>query len=118
MPVKPLPYDTQRFQAEISRAELARAEGKEGMARVCARRAAGLVAGAYLRKHDLPSPGPSAYDHLRALIALDALDNSIRQAADHLLLRINQDHQLPVDVDLIAEARLIRDRLFDNPDPT
>lgn len=114
---KTQPYDTQRFQAEIARAELARAEGNEGMARVCARRAAGLVAGAYLRKHDLPSPGSSAYDHLRALTVLDNLDNSILQAAEHLLLRINQDHQLPVDADLIAEAHLLRDRLFEDSEP-
>lgn len=106
------PYDADRFQAEIARAERARAEGNEGMARVCARRAAGLVARAYLKAHRIPAAGTSAYDSLRSLAAQHELNEPIRRAAEHMLLRITQDHELPVDADLIAEARTLRRQLF------
>ena len=37
-----------KYDQEINRAEKARQDGNEGMARVCARRAAGIVVGEYL----------------------------------------------------------------------
>lgn len=110
-------FDSQRFQDELARAETARAAGNEGMARVCARRAAGLVVNAYLRHRRLPLPGPSAYDSLRYLVGLPDLPENIRDVAEHFLLRITPDHNLPVNADLVAEARWLKRQLLDRDKP-
>jgi hypothetical protein len=107
-------FDTQSFETELIRAETARAANNEGMARVCARRAAGMVANAYLHRRGLPSPGSSAYDSLRYLVTLPALPDGVQSIAGHFLLRITPDHTLPVQADLIAEARWLARQLLDS----
>lgn len=101
------------YQKEISQAEVARSEGNEGKARVCARRAAGVVIGEYFRRHGIQGSGASAYDRLRILTELVDISPKIREVADHFILRINPDHTLPIDVDLIAETRWLRNILLD-----
>ena len=101
-----------RFDQELQQAEQARTGGKEGMARVCARRAAGVAIGEYLRLQGLPSPGPSAYDRLRYLQNLPTVPQGARQAAENLVTRINVDGVLPVEADLIGEARKLAQELF------
>jgi hypothetical protein len=103
-----------RFQQELERAESARAANNEGMARVCARRAAGLVVNAYLRRRGLPASERSAYDSLRDLAALPDLQQDVRQIAEHFLLRITPEHTLPVEADLVAEARWLAAQLLDD----
>jgi hypothetical protein len=102
-----------KFNREIEQAEEARARGNEGMARVCARRAAGIVVGEYLRLHGLPTPGPSAYDRLRYLRDLPDVTPGARDAAEHLLMRISVDGELPTGVDLLHEARRMADELLE-----
>jgi hypothetical protein len=101
-----------RFTEEIQRAESARNAGNEGMARVCARRAAGVVAGEYLRIHGISLPGPSAYVRLKVLQQLPQTPAPIQDIVDHFLIRINPDHNLPVQADLIAEARWLASELL------
>lgn len=103
-----------RFDRELQQAEQARAGGNEGMARVCARRAAGVAIGEYLRLQGLPSPGPSAYDRLRYLQNLPAVPPGARRSAENLVIRINVDGVLPVEADLIAEARNMAEELFNS----
>ena len=106
-----------KFEAEIRQAEAARASGNEGMARVCARRAAGQALGEYFSRQGLPSRGPSAYDHLRSLASLPEIPEQVRTVAQHFLVRITPEHTLPVEADLIAEARWLAETLLDYPDP-
>ncbi len=94
-----------RFQWEINRAEAARAKQNEGMARVCARRAAGIIIGEYLARCKLPDPGPSAYDRLRTLAQLPGISDDIRTIAGHFVTRIDVDHNLPGNANLIEEAQ-------------
>jgi hypothetical protein len=101
-----------RFERELQHAEQARAGGNEGMARVCARRAAGMAIGEYFRLQGLTSPGPSAYDRLRYLLGLPAVPQNVRRAAENLITRINVEGMLPVEADLIADARKIAEELF------
>lgn len=101
------------FNAEIRQAEAARSTGNEGMARVCARRAAGAVIGEYLRRCGLPDPGPNAFDRIQQLANLTSLHPQARQVADHLLTRVTPDHTLPIDADLIAEARWLKEVLLE-----
>ena len=89
---------------EIARARSARQEGNEGMARVCARRAMGAFLGEYLASYGITQPGPSAYRRLQIFSSLPHLTPRQRESAARFLLRVNPDHALPCEVDLIVEA--------------
>ena len=95
----------QELQKEIEQAEAAREAGNEGMSRVCARRAAGKVVGEYFHLKGVDLGKIGAYDRLRYLInQVDTLPE-IRQVAEHFVLRVTPKRTLPVEADLIAEAR-------------
>src|SRR5688572_30288889 len=100
------------IQAEIDRAEAARARGNEGQARVCARRAAGIAAREYLARRGEKIRAPNAYDLLKILVEEQSLSGELRQSAHYLTLRVNEEFKLPVNVDLIAEARKFCDELL------
>jgi hypothetical protein len=100
------------FQAEIDQAEAARQASNEGMARVCARRAAGIAAGAYLQRRGLPLPGPSAVDQLHALAALPDTSAEIQEIISHLLIKVTPEFTLPIEADLVDEARVLKQILL------
>jgi HEPN domain-containing protein len=101
-----------KYEKEIQQAEEARRVGNEGKARVCARRAAGHAVGEYLRRNGFAPPGSSAYTRLQYLRSLREISPEAREAAHHLLLRITPDHNLPVETDLIAKARWLKENLI------
>lgn len=92
---------------ELQMAADARTNENEGKARVCARRAAGVAIREYLLRQGLTPPSTSAYDLLKLLEEMDETPADIRQASAYLRLRVTEDFRLPVDVDLIAEAKKI-----------
>lgn len=100
-----------RFAAEIERARQARTAGNEGMARVCARRAAGAAIGEYLLRRGLPLPGPSAYARLETLRDLPGLAPEVGGLVAQLLQRVNEDFSLPGEIDLVAAAIELAGRL-------
>lgn len=89
---------------ELKRAIDARNAGNEGMARVCARRAAGMIVEEYLKRTNNPIHTSSALTLLKSS-ALEQLSPEIRERIEHFLIHVTPDHRLPIDVDLIAEAR-------------
>lgn len=93
------------MQIEFDRAAQARARGNEGQARVCARRAAGIAIRGYLTRQGIRPPSSSAYDLLNLIKEDPHLSSDLKQIAEHLTLRVTEEFKLPVDVDLIAEAR-------------
>ena len=93
------------IEAELEHAELARLTGNEGRVRVCARRAAGIAARKFLARHALRLRDRSAYTSLQALAEFPGLAPDLRIAALHLVTRVNEEFTLPVDADLIADAR-------------
>lgn len=99
------------YEKELATGVAARARGNEGMARVCARRAAGAAAGEYLRRNQLPTP-PTAYDRLQVLASHSDISPTIQALAGRFLVRLNPDHQLPIDADLLADARRLVEILF------
>ena len=106
------PVDSQaHIRAELDQAEEARARGNEGRARVCARRAAGIAAREYFARRGRVVRTPSAYDLLNLLAEDASLPADLRQAAAHLTLRVDEEFKLPADVDLIAEARKLCQKL-------
>ena len=100
------------FEKELNMAENARETGNEGMARVCSRRAAGIIINEYLTRRELPDPGPSAHERLKYLRGLQDIPPKAREIASHLLTRVNPDHSLPIDVDLIHETRYLSEILL------
>jgi HEPN domain-containing protein len=93
------------IQAEFERAEQARVRGKEGQARVCARRAAGIAIREYLTRRGIHPPSVSAYDLLNLIKDDPHLSADLKRIADHLTLRVTEEFKLPVNADLVAEAR-------------
>ncbi len=92
-------------EKELARAEKARQEGLEGRSRVCARRAAGMVLRAYYETHPMTPAPPSAYDTLQLLRDDPQMNPELRQIAELLLTRVNQDFHLPEEIDLVAATR-------------
>lgn len=97
--------DREKIESELANAEAARQDGFEGRARVYARRAAGIAVRAYARQHGLKLPGDSAYDRLTSLVSFPGIPVEARQAATLLTERVDINFNLPVDVDLLTEAR-------------
>ena len=102
----------EKLQIEFNRAETARAGGNEGQARVCARRAAGIAIREYFIRRGRSVRTPSAFDLLNLLTEEPHLSPDLKQAAVYLTLRVTEEFQLPIDVDLIEEARKLCDGLL------
>jgi hypothetical protein len=102
------------IQAEFDKAEQARGRGNEGQARVCARRAAGIAIREYLTQRGIRPPSGSAYDLLNLLKDDPHLAPDLKQIAEHLTLRVTEEFKLPVEADLVAEARRFCQELLRN----
>ncbi len=93
------------IQAEFEKAAQARTRGNEGQARVCARRAAGIAIREYLSREGTRPPSTSAYDLLNLIKEDPLLSPDLKQLADHLTVRVTEEFKLPIDVDLVEEAK-------------
>lgn len=96
---------------ELSKAAQARQAGFEGRARVCARRAAGAAVREFLLSRGVPLPGQSAYDLLIYLQEAPDIPAHLRQAARRLTTQVSGDFSLPIEADLIEEARQLAQEL-------
>ena len=104
------------YTHEIEHAFSARNAGNEGMARVSARRAAGIIIREYLSRKGLTSQNNSAYKCLSVFISLPDVDNYYQDIANHFLLKVGTDHTFPEDIDLINDAQwLAENLLLENP---
>ncbi len=99
---------------ELEHARQARRRGREGQARVCARRAAGIAARLYLERIGGTVRTPSAYDVLKLIQEDTSLPLNLRQAAERLTLRVDEEFKLPPEVDLIEEAQILCEGLGEN----
>jgi len=100
------------INAEFEKAEQARAHGNEGQARVCARRAAGIAIREFLTRKGIRPPSASAVDLLNLLKDDPLLSPRLKLIADHLTLRVTEEFKLPIDADLIEEARVLCQELL------
>jgi hypothetical protein len=100
------------LQIEFDRAKQARIKGNEGKARVCARRAAGIAIREYLTRRGTPPPSISAYDLLNLLKNEPHLSPDLKLIADHLTVRVTDKFKLPINADLVAEAKQLCDELL------
>ena len=104
------------YKNEIDHALMARMSGNEGMARVCARRAAGIVIGEYLYRLGYSDLTHSAYERLSMFTDLPDVDQQFKDIANHLLLKVNLDHKFPLDADLISEVMFLKKSLLGEAD--
>lgn len=103
----------------LQMADAAKARGNEGMARVCARRAAGWTVQAYLEKQGIDLQTTSVIKHMQYLLTLDSQSPQNRKILEHMLVAkqkddLESDSYFPLDVDLIGEARRLISDLFPN----
>jgi len=103
-----------QIEAEFEKAEQARERGNEGQARVCARRAAGIAIREYLTRRGIRPPSGSAYDLLNLLKGDPHLAPNLQRIVEHLTLRVTEEFKLPVEADLVAEARTFCQELLRN----
>lgn len=97
----------QLTKSELAIALEARQSGNEGRARVCARRAAGHVAGEYLRRQGVVMKTESALDRLRFLESYPNSPALTKTTVNHFLVHITPENKLPIKADLIADVELL-----------
>lgn len=99
------------FDQELENAKQARQRGNEGKARVCARRAANIIAQEYLRRLGI-QPFRNAIQNFRYLQKDLAFDHPAQEALAHLLLKVNEDFTFPDHIDLIQDADHLKEVLL------
>ncbi|MCC7118728.1 MAG: hypothetical protein IT310_09400 [Anaerolineales bacterium] len=99
-------WETQ-LRAEFEKATQARIKQNEGQARVCARRAAGVAIREHFARLGNKLPNSSAMDLLKILKEEAQLPADMEQIVDHLGLRVTEEFTLPIQADLVAEARVL-----------
>ncbi|MHB0923061.1 MAG: hypothetical protein ACYC3H_03745 [Bellilinea sp.] len=92
---------------ELFCSENARLTGNEGKARVCARRAAGIAVRALFNASGETIRDPSAFAVLNHLGQLETTPGHIKEAIARLLTRVAPDYTLPIQADIIADARVL-----------
>ena len=93
--------------AELQMAASARFSGNEGKARVCARRAAGWAIRGWQERQGILEGVTSAHRLLHEASLDRSFPSHIRAAAAHLVLRITEDHELPINADVLDDARVL-----------
>lgn len=96
-----------QIKEELLLAKQSRLEGNEGRARVCARRAAGAAVKEHLVKMGITQKQENAIQSLLTLAQMETLPVRVQEAVNWLVQRVNQDHNLPPEVDLIHEAGVV-----------
>jgi hypothetical protein len=96
-----------QIQEELLLAKQSRLEGNEGRARVCARRAAGAAVLDHLSSQGKAIRSENVYQILQFFRRINGLPERVKKALDHLVQRVDYDHQLPANVDLIDEANIL-----------
>ena len=96
-----------QIERELARAEAAQRDWNDGMVRVCARRAVGLAAEAWLERFPGKNRRGDALDQLRRIQADESFPPEIRRAAERLMTKVTQRDIAPFSTDPIADARSI-----------
>lgn len=106
----------EQVQWELDTADSARSRGNEGMARVSARRAAGLTVKAYLGEQGVDLNTNSVLVHFRHMLS-DESHDGLRPILEHMLKAkekpdLAAESVWPQEIDLVAEARQMFKILF------
>ncbi|KPK92805.1 MAG: hypothetical protein AMJ88_09915 [Anaerolineae bacterium SM23_ 63] len=96
-----------RIRLELDQAHLYRTRGKEGRARVCARRAAGWAVAVFRQERSGAETHPNAYHQLRWFRKLEDMPIELRKAANRLTTHVTPSHDLPYHEDPLEDAEMI-----------
>ncbi len=99
---------------ELNKAYQARQKGNEGMARVLARRAAGLSIREFMLRNGVDQSGLSLNELLKNDVVRKHLPASTHEALDRLSTRIGMDFSFPPDFDLLLDSKNVVDQLSIN----
>jgi hypothetical protein len=97
---------------ELEMAQAARQSGNEGRSRVCARRAAGHIAGEYIKRRDLDFTSESALERLGYLYASVNTNDKARNTINRFLVHVTPEHKLPMEADLVDDVHLLAQQLL------
>lgn len=107
-----------RIKNEIRMAYQAQKDGKDGLARVCARRAAGWAIQESLAADGIDLDTPSALDHIKYLHQQGGSPEKVMQVLANLQVKVEKDSldedaywPLP-EVDLVREAHWLVEELL------
>ncbi len=105
---------------ELNDARTSRMQANEGRARVCARRAAGwAIEGLYDAGEAEPLAEANAYRYLQWFAGQEQFPENLRNAANRLTTKVDEDFNLPFEEDPLEDAELIVGWVFaqdDTPD--
>ncbi len=107
-----------KLRKELENAYRSQAAGKDGRARVCARRAAGWAIQAYLAKHDVSLDDDNALNHIKYFSNAEGLSEKMQAVLHHLHIKLekdslDEDAYYPIEgVDLVQEAHWLVETLL------
>lgn len=101
----------QKANNEIEQASRAREAQNEGRARVCARRAAGQAIQGFFADKGIRVPTINSFSLLNDTSIRINLPAEIHPILDHLVLRVDVDHNLPEGIDLLDETKELISKL-------
>ncbi len=92
---------------EIEKAFSARSNGNEGMARVCARRAANFAIQAFLADQQMDIQSQNVIQLLNDERVRRLVSPQMVLIFDHLLMKVDANYQFDPSIDLLAETRAL-----------
>jgi hypothetical protein len=107
-----------KITIELQKAFDAQRSGKEGLARVCARRAAGWAIKEYIRAKGIKLDTPGALDHIKYFHNQEDTKKDIRKILLHMTQKmvkdsLEEDSYWPLpDVNLVEEAHWLVENLM------
>lgn len=104
----------EQIARELAQGRQAREQGLEGRARVCARRAVGIALRHYYSLRDPRLMSLSVVDLVQTYQEQPGLPQNLRDACAYLLTRVDPDYNLPLPVDLLAEAEVLIEAILED----
>jgi hypothetical protein len=92
-----------RYLVEKQNAIQARRAGLEGRARVCARRASGIMANNLLYNMKITPDNSNLLDNILVICKINNLDPNFRRIFQDFTIVVDENHDLPNTVDLLAD---------------
>jgi len=93
--------------SEMEKAQIARQNHNEGMARVCARRAAGFALQGFLTKKGEPASSTNVIVLLNDPVIRAIIPVNLHPILDHLLLKVDENYEFVPEVDLLQETQFL-----------
>ena len=98
-----------QIEKELATARSAKTAGNIGMARVCARRAAGLAITYWLQKNPKQNWGADAMSQLKAVQNADVAPHAVREAARRLSTKVIEGSAREFSTHPLADSKIVLD---------